>query len=62
MLSEGLGALGGSLRPLDLVVIVGYLVVSLGLGLGLGLALRGPDQFFECPMVEPAIAVTWRID
>ena len=60
MLSEGLGALGGSLRPLDLVVIVGYLVVSLGLGLGL--ALRGPDQFFECPMVEPAIAVTWRID
>ena len=40
MLSEGLGALVGSLRGLDLVVIGGYLVVSLGLGL----ALRGQSN------------------
>jgi SSS family transporter len=35
MFADGLAALGGSLRPLDLVVVVGYLVVSLGLGLAL---------------------------
>ena len=40
MLSEGLAALGGSLRGLDLLVIGGYLVVSLGLGL----ALRGQSN------------------
>ena len=40
MLSEGLAALGGSLRGLDLLVIGVYLVVSLGLGL----ALRGQSN------------------
>ena len=33
MFADGLDALGGSLRPLDLVVVVGFLVVSLGRGL-----------------------------
>ena len=32
---DELGALGGSLRMLDLAVVVGYLVMSLGLGLAL---------------------------
>ena len=35
MFSDGLSALGGSLRTLDLVVVGGYLLVSLGLGLAL---------------------------
>ena len=44
MWSDALDALSGSLQTLDLIVVVGFLLLSLGLGLALGRHLNR-DEF-----------------